>query len=189
MVFVRDGGTSYFTKGILYKVTCYLNDQVVAQYDFENPSNVVGSTVLPKADNLIPSFEDPRWNLHVNTQVLGKNVLRLNSTGSNQSSFIDLSAQPNEVYYGQMVVNTGDVFIRVRDINNTQIDTFWPTLTKKTLPANAASLRIEMRNIGAVGTFDFAIPKLFKLDGKEATLNGTPVQLNKQTKRTLYAKR
>jgi hypothetical protein len=183
------GSISQKLKGTLYKVTCYLNGGVVAQYDFENPSNVVGNTVLPKADNLIPSFEDPRWTLHVNTQVLGKNVLRLNSTGSNQSSFIDLPAQPNEVYYGQMLVNTGDVFIRIRDINNTQIDTFWPTLTKKTLPANAASLRIEMRNIGAVGTFDFAIPKLFKLDGKEATLNGTPVQLNKSIKRTLYAKR
>jgi hypothetical protein len=176
-------------KGILYKVTCYLNGGVVAQYDFENSSNVVGNTVLPKADNLIPSFEDPRWTLHANTQVLGKNALRLNSTGSNQSSFIDLPAQPNEVYYGQMVVNTGDVFIRIRDINNTQIDTFWPTLTKKTLPANTASLRFEMRNVAAISTSDFVIPKLFKLDGKEGTLNGTPAFTRKQTKRALYPKR
>jgi hypothetical protein len=176
-------------KATLYKVTCYLNGGVVAQYDFENPSNIVGNTVLPKADNLIPSFEDPRWTLHVNTQVLGKNVLRLNSTGSSQSSYFDLAAQPNEVYFGQMGFTNGDVFVRIRDINNTQLDAFWPNLTKKTLPANTASLRLEMRNINTTGTYDFIKPQLFKLDGKEATLNGTPVQLNKPSKRTLYAKR
>jgi hypothetical protein len=44
-------------KATLYGITCYLNGQVVAEYDFENPNNIVGDKVLPNAKNLVPSFD------------------------------------------------------------------------------------------------------------------------------------
>jgi hypothetical protein len=181
--------TSTRTKSILYKITCYLGNQIVAQYDFENPSNIVGANVLQKGINLIPNFEDVRWSLHANTQVLGKHLLRLNSTGLQQSSKITFPILPNTKYLPALNVPIGsDPFIRVLDSNLTQISTFWFT-GAYTTPSNASYLTVEFRNSVATGTFDFSKPQLYALSGTEGTLNGAPTSARKQSRRTQYAKR
>jgi hypothetical protein len=173
-----------FTKGILYNVTCYLNNQVVAQYDFENASNIVGSTVLQGANNLIPNFEDTRWSLYANTQVLGRNLLRLNATSTWQTSYFILSVTPNSSCYFSCNTNG--------QINLVNADTdAWISSTKGgtfSIPSNVTRLKVKLENTSS-GSFDFIRPQLYVLDGTQGTLNGTPIPLNKRNKRVMYAKR
>jgi hypothetical protein len=183
---ILGGSGSRYGKGILYKVTCYLNGGVVAQYDFENPSNVVGNTVLPKTNNLIPSFEDSRWTIHANAQVLGKDLLRLNATGLNQFSYCSIDVIPNTNYL--INANTNGRFALFDDNGIVNIST-WKSVPTIFNVGNQTKARFYFWNHNGVGLYDFIKPQLYQVDGTQGTLNGTPVQLNKQTKRTLYAKR
>jgi hypothetical protein len=114
----RLGTPSKCTKGTLYKVTCYLGNQIVAQYDFENPSNIVGTSVLQNGINLIPNFEDARWSLHANTQVLGKHLLRLNATANTQWSSCSVSLRPNTKYALYLLTNQSSAVCFVGDTSN-----------------------------------------------------------------------
>jgi hypothetical protein len=178
-----------FTKAILYKVTCYLGGQVVAQYDFENPSNIVGNTVLQNANNLIPSFEDARWNLHANTQVLGKNVLRLNATATQQQrSIINIPVNPSTTY--KFVHNANGRVRIARGDTDALLGDSWSTSTWLiNVPSGVTSVNVGLDNNATLGTFDFVKPQLYALSGTEGTLNGTPRQGNKPSKRIPYAKR
>jgi hypothetical protein len=181
------------TKGTLYKVTCYLNNNIVAQYDFENPANQVGTTMMDgQAFNLIPSFDDSRWSLHANAQVLGKDYLRLNYTGQLQESSITVDVLPNTSYLfacGNSANNR--YYVQERKTDNTVIGgNFRVNGNIITTSATTGKIRLNLTNsTDTSGTFDFIKPQLFQLDGKEGTLNGSPTRLNKASKRSLTAKR
>jgi hypothetical protein len=189
-------------KGTLYKVTCYLAGSIVATYDFENTQSQVGTTVLDLPfTNLIPSFDDARWSLHANTQVLGKDYLRLNATGFDQASKIVLDVKPNTTYL--MAINgssNGRLRVGVEDGTNPVNGIPWGTLITSvsgggqlTFTTGVTVTKINALVTQAVasssGTFDFIQPKLFQLDGKEGTLNGSPTPRLKRAKRILYNKR
>lgn len=192
-IFSSNTNGSYL-KGILYKVTCYLGGQIVAQYDFENASNIVGTNVLQNGVNLIPSFEDTRWSLHANTQVLGKHLLKLNATGAFQSSYFDLLSGGNlkylvscrgtdkGLYYVDEYDNNG---VKTRNVIGLYLNLIPISFT--TL-STTVRLRITLSN-DIVGTFDFSKPQLYLLNGTEGILNGTPTPARKQSRRTQYAKR
>jgi hypothetical protein len=173
--------TVSFTKATLYKVTCYLNGAEVARYNFENVNNLVGDKVIPQAKNLIPSFEDARWSLHANTQVLGKDALRLNATANGQNNIIIVDALPNTSYMLKSIPN-----VDLLRSDGSYIRT-WST-SPFTTSSDTSKIKVYLGSASA-GTFDFIRPQLYQLDGKEGTLIGTPIQLKKSNKRTLYAKR
>jgi hypothetical protein len=189
----RLGTPSKCTKGILYKVTCYLGNQVVAQYDFENPSNIAGTSVLQKGINLIPNFEDARWVLPPNTQVLGKHALRLNATSGYQNSTILIPALPNTSY-----MFSGNVLGGVSFRNN-GITTLIAGANKDpyvspfvfTTPSDCTQLGVLLFNPSGLtsGTFDFNKPQLYQLTGNEGTVSGAPRSGYKPSRRTQYAKR
>jgi hypothetical protein len=188
------GGANRYTKGTLYKVTCYLNGQVVAQYDFENPSNIVGNTVIPKAQNLIPSFENPSWTLHSSAKVYGRDYLHVDYTSSGgQGNTITLDVIPNTTYLlTSLYGNNPSHRVRAMEIGtNNIIQTAAPDVPNgRTFNTGSRNkIYIMLEGNAALGGFDFIKPQLYLLDGTQGTINGTPVQLNKQTKRTLYAKR
>jgi hypothetical protein len=181
-------------KGTLYKVTCYLAGQVIAIYDFENPLNQVGSTMMDaQAVNLIPPFDYSRWSLHANTQVLGKDYLRLNATGAQQISEILLPVKPNTSYLLSSIIGlNADHRMRVRQDNLTGAILTTLTATGQTtfiVPSGVSVISLSLFNNSVAGTFDFIQPKLFQLDGKEGTINGSPTRLNKASKRSLISKR
>jgi hypothetical protein len=182
------GGDS--VKGTLYKVTCYLNNQIVAQYDFEKPSNIVGTSVLQNANNLIPNFEDARWNLHANTQVLGKHYLRLNATASSNVSYSTINVSPNTNF---IFTNTTNGYCCVANADGSINLLGWSSLPSRTFNSGSNSvIRIYCGNYNGVfvsGTFEFSKPQLYALSGTEGTLNGTPISARKQSRRTQYAKR
>jgi hypothetical protein len=190
-IFGFNNRTQEFTKATLYKVTCYLAGQVVAQYDFTNPANIVGDKVIPNAKNLIPSFEDSRWSLHANAKVLGKDVLRLDATGSWQFSEVALNVTPNMKHkitlnvptgangYIEVFVNSSGSWVSAWSSYNTTGFEFTPT-------TNQIRFRVGSNQSGS---FDFIKPQLYQLDGKEGTIVGSPIPLNKRAKRSLYAKR
>jgi hypothetical protein len=182
------------TKGTLYKVTCYLNGNIVAQYDFENMRNIVGNQVIPNAVNLIPSFEDARWSIHANAKVLGRDVLHLDATGINQATRIEIPVLPNKQYKFDI---TSNELMRVGKSDGTtsggylgSISGSNKTTTTFTTDSSTTSVIISLQN-GSVptGSFDFVRPQLYQLTGQEGTLNGAPQQQNKHAKRRLYAKR
>jgi hypothetical protein len=182
-----------FLKGILYKVTCYLAGQVVAQYDFENPSNLVSDKLIPNAKNLIPSFEDARWSLHSNFRVLGRDVGRLDATALTQTSLITIDVLPNTNYL--LKIDSGvRLFYEVFDTNGNTIQANYNiNILSKTVTTlgTAKRMRIGIDNGstgGLTGTFDFIRPQLYQLSN-EATLYGGRNPLLKQAKRLLYAKR
>lgn len=175
-------------KGALYKVTCYLGNQVVAQYDFENSANIVGDKIIPNAKNLIPSFEDARWVIHANADVMGKDVLRLEATMLQQWSDVEIDGKPNTDYL--LVINNLQ--------NNAKVDIQENGIYKRTLrngnvlsfktALDTNKLKVRLGN-DTVGTFDFIKPQLYELTGKEGSLVGRPTPLRKAAKRTLYRKR
>jgi hypothetical protein len=180
--------------GELFKGTIYYaklfdgSGSLVRSYDFENPSNIVGTNVLQNGINLIPNFEDARWNLHANTQVLGRNVLRLNATGANQVSTFDVDVTPNTNYLGVSqqgrfaVTNMAGSIITGASYNNIGVKNF--------NSGNNTKLRLYLSSESATsGTFEFIRPQLYALSGNEGTLNGTPTPSNKPNKRILYNKR
>lgn len=183
-IFARYTGNNQ-TKGTLYKVTCYLNNQIVAQYDFENPNNIVGDKIIPNAKNLIPNFEDSRWSLHPNFKILGKDALRLDATGGLQSSDIIIDITPNKSYLFNIATNgfvrnyDGGVF-GVGSIMSQPSGMFTPKTDK---------LALRLFNNAMSGTLGFTKPQLYELDGREGTIYGKPAQENRTTKRTLYSYR
>jgi hypothetical protein len=189
-IFTRYAGDStYRLNATLYSVKCFLNGSIVAQYDFTNPSNIVGDKVLQKAQNLIPSFEDSRWSLHSNFKVLGKDVGRLDATsGQNASLFIvDVIIGKTYRFYcsgiGELRVYENDnfsTFFKGATLKNDTQYIEWTSTTGK------AYLRLT--NI-TTGSFDFIKPQLYMLDGKEGAIVGVPTKLRKQSKRTLFRKR
>jgi hypothetical protein len=145
--------------------------------------------------NLIPSFEDARWTIHANAKVLGRDVLHLDATATSQVSEIYIPCLPNTNYKFSLGGYTGNYSVSSRDINKNIIGGFHgsesiaPSGTVNfTSASNAVYLRIAHGNSSA-GSFDFIRPQLYQLSGKEGTLNGSPIQLNKHAKRRLYAKR
>jgi hypothetical protein len=185
------GDTSF--DGVLYNFS--LLDGIglpLLKYDFENPSNIVGSTVLQGANNLIPNFDDARWSLHANTQVLGKHLLRLNAQTSSTDTFINIpvkngaykfSINTNGLFrvYKGFITNTFSSYVVVND-NGTLGNLF----TVDDSFNGYITLRLTS---GAIGTFDFSKIQLYALSGAEGTINGTPTSARKQSRRTQYAKR
>jgi hypothetical protein len=190
-IFSNNGGSSaYNTKGTVYKITCYLGNQIVAQYDFENPSNIVGASVLQNGINLIPNFEDVRWSLHANTQVLGKHLLRLNASGAN-ISLIDIPVSANTSYLEGIVVSDQvNCIIKLSylKLDKSLISDLWQKTGVIVTPANTAFIRYQLYN-NISGSFDFSKPQLYQLTGNEGTISGAPRYGYKPSRRTQYAKR
>jgi hypothetical protein len=181
------------SKGIIYKVTCYLAGQVVAQYDFENPSNLVADKLIPNAKNLIPSFEDTRWSLHSNFRVLGRDVGRLDASAGFQTSNVIIPCLPNQTYMLSCQITGGRVYGDILNssngfISNTAIVTKTANNLIFTTPSNASSIKLWLDNQTVVGTLDFIRPQLYQLSN-EATLYGGRNPKNKSSRRVLYAKR
>jgi hypothetical protein len=177
------------TKGTLYKVTCYLAGQIVAQYDFENMRNIVGNQVIPNAQNLIPSFEDARWSIHPNAKVLGRDVLHLDATATHQYSLCTLDVVPNTNYLF-LVNHNAKIGVFKIDLV-TAISSY---TTNQSLQFNSGAntkVVLSLSNVSPLGagSFDFIRPQLYQLSGLEGTLNGNAQQLNRHAKRRLYAKR
>jgi hypothetical protein len=188
--------------GELFKGTIYYaklfdgSGNLVRSYDFENPSNIVGTSVLQNAVNLIPSFEDARWSLHPSTQVLGKDVLRLNAAQSFLISYITLDVVPNKTYIvncfhsGEFTIRSGNSY-NGSTIYGASIDYSIPISDKGTftVPNDVNQITLRLANRSLTGTFDFIRPQLYALSGNEGTLNGAPTPSRKQNKRILYNKR
>jgi hypothetical protein len=176
------------TEGILYGVKCYLNGQVVAEYDFTNQNNIVGDKVLQSAKNLIPVFDDPSWSIHSNARVLGKDTLQLNAPSTALStSEIKIPVKPNTNYLlvcnhnGYMLVRNGTGSLLIVGGTSSKSVSFSSGIYSEIL--------IRFFNPSVSGMFDFIRPQLYELDGKEGTLFGNPVSELKAPKRVLYAKR
>jgi hypothetical protein len=183
-------GNLFQLKGTIYKVICFLNGQVVAEYDFTNPNNIVGDKVLQKAKNLIPSFDSGQWSLHPNFKVLGKDVGRLDSTGLAQDSFCSFPVISGKTYYYNVSANglvriqktSLHFFNGANQIASGNIGTF----TADDSFNGFATIRMTC---SVVGSFDFISPQLYELTGKEGTIYGNPVSELKAPKRVLFAKR
>jgi hypothetical protein len=176
-----------FTKGFLYSVTCYLNGNIVAQYDFENPSTISGNSVLQNPKNFLPNYNDKRWSLHANAQLLGIDYLRLVATGGVQDSLIELPLNPNSNYLYNRLGSGGTLWVKHKDNSGNLINGGGGSSTAITItvPYNAVLTQLIVGNGGAVGTFDFIKPHLYQLSTFDGTLNGAPKLLTKQSLRTL----
>jgi hypothetical protein len=183
-------------KGTLYKVTCYLAGNIVAQYDFENPKNIVGNQVIPNAKNLIPSFDDARWTIHANAKVLGKDVLHLDATANAQHTIIDIPVNPSTQYTFLFNSNALSFIASYDGSGNYVTDIGWsntwanPFNKTFTTLSNIKTLIVYLSNNGkGAGSFDFIRPQLYQLSGLEGTINGTPINQQKSSKRNYYSKR
>jgi hypothetical protein len=191
-IFTHYNRLSNFLKGTLYKVTCYLNGGIIAQYDFENPRNIVGNQVIPNAQNLIPSFEDSRWSIHPNAKVLGKDVLHLDATAVSQGSRIKVPVIPNTQY--KFVINCPNgTRMRIGKDDGTTNGAWLNetnTINTFTAPSDCQQIIVTLENnVAASGSFDFIRPQLYQLTGQEGTINGSPVPQLRHAKRRLYSKR
>jgi hypothetical protein len=184
-------------KGILYKVTCYLGGQVVAQYDFENASNIVGSNVLQNAQNLIPSFEDTRWRFDLNYySVMGKNALtsKVPSAFAQSSIVLDVKGGQSYLMTISYLTKNARYLWETYDVNGNVVNSLAVALQDSTLSRvvsfgqNVTSVKIMFDNVVS-GSFDFIKPQLYALSGTEGTIYGTPTSARKQSRRTQYAKR
>jgi hypothetical protein len=188
---VSGGGNK--TKGTLYGVKCFLNGQVVAEYDFTNPNNIVGDKVLQKAKNLIPSYDSPQWSLHPNFKVLGKDVGRLDASGITHSSdiFLDVKSNTTYLFIMQNNIPSARVIIRKHDDSLTyRANADYQSGSLVTFTTDSTTNKIYARLTNPFsGTFDFIKPQLYELSGREGTLYGNPVSELKAPKRVLYAKR
>jgi hypothetical protein len=172
--------------------TALLGD--VLDYNFEKPSNIVGSTLFQNAQNLIPSFEDTRWILHANTQVFGKDVLRLNASANFQYSYFDVFVNPSTSYTLQCDKLTGQLgsYLSYSFIDSGgsfgTVNNVYASPRSIITSSNTQKIRIYLTN-GGLGSFDFIKPQLYALSGTEGTIYGTPTSARKQSRRTQYAKR
>lgn len=189
-IFCHSGGAVGKTEGTLYKVTCYLEGAIVAQYDFENPSNIVGDKVLLNSDNLIPSFEDSRWNLHANFKVLGERVGRLDATIGSTNTLIYVPVSDGKTY--QFLIGQTNGLWRI-------YKGIWDGISGGLRSeSNMTPFQVDSSfngfvtlhlTSGVAGSFDFINPQLCELTGREGTVVGKPTPLVKKVKRILYEKR
>jgi hypothetical protein len=129
--------------------------------------------------------------------VLGKDYLRLNATSLWQESIFDLDVTPNSkllfifndlkgtASYGYAILrelNSSGGTVVSNEIRSTDSN------KSRTITLNSQTVkcRLFLGNTATNGTFDFIKPQLYQLDGKEGTINGNPVQLNKAPKYIKY---
>jgi hypothetical protein len=145
------------------------------------------------SQNLIPDFEDSRWVFHPNTQVIGKDVLRVNSTAFGQMSTYKIDLMANQSYYLQVTTNSDRSYLAFYDVNDVEIlprQNIYNTGFKSTFTtASNVSYGILSMYAQVNGSYDFIRPQLYALDGKEGTMVGSPVKQLDTPKRKLYAKR
>lgn len=195
VTFFAGSSTLDRAKGVIYKVTCYLNGAVVAHYDFTNPQNIVGTTIIPNAVNLLPTFDSGEWSLHSNARVLGKDVLRLDATTSGfESSYFDIPVEFGKTYSFGTIRSIGRIGLTPKNSslsNSSQsaVSTTGTSVNITITTADTKFLRVVMDNNAVAGSYIFEKPQLIQLNGTEGTINGSPVRLKKPSKRTLFAKR
>lgn len=184
-IFGKWDTTGNKVKGTIYKVNFYLNGKVIYSLDLENK--------FYPSQNLIPDFEDSRWVFHPNTQVIGKDVLRLNSTAFGQMSTYKIDLMANQSYYLQVTTNSDRSYLAFYDVNDVEIlprQNIYNTGFKSTFTtASNVSYGILSMYAQVNGSYDFIRPQLYVLDGKQGTINGSPVKQLDSAKRKLYAKR
>jgi hypothetical protein len=183
------GTVTDFMIGVLYSIK--LNDYF--SYDLTNPNNIVADKVLQKTKNLIPGFDNGKWALHNNFNVLGKDIGRLDGAIATRSSDVYLPVKPNTTYLFIMQNNHPEARVIIRKDDGSvnyrgNVIYSGGSLITFTTDAQTTQIYVRLTN-GAVGTFDFIRPQLYELTGKEGTLYGNPVSEQKAPKRVLYAKR
>jgi WD40 repeat protein len=182
-IFGKWDTTGNKVKGTIYKINFYLNGKVIYSLDLENK--------FYPSQNLIPDFEDSRWSIHPNAQVLGKDTLNFNPTGSFQRSTCDIALKPNTNY---LLTCDHNGTIGAYNYDNGEVQLTNGVLTTlKSVVINSGSftsckIHLNSGSIGAKPMF-FNRPQLYALDGKEGTINGSPVKQLDSAKRKLYAKR
>lgn len=179
------------TMGTLYKVTCYLNGGIVAQYDFENPSTLVGDKVVESPKNLIPSFEDSRWNLHADFKVLGERVGQLETGSLSTTTIVHIPVTEGKTYQFLMEQTSGlwRVYKGIWDGASSGLRSGEMNATPFQVDSSFGGfITVRLTNIN-IGNYDFINPQLYELTGNEGTVIGKPSPLVKKSKRTLYAKR
>jgi hypothetical protein len=180
-------------KGTLYGVKCYLNGQVVAEYDFTNPNNIIGDKVLQKSKNLIPSFDSGKWTIHPVAKVLGKDTIRIDATFNYQNCLCDIPIVGGKTYLlgvasdaparitGSWYSGSTFLFYTAQAVNG---------FVALTAPVNATMYKVALDNaLTTSGSYVLSKPQLYELDGKEGTIYGNPQCELKAAKRVLFAKR
>jgi hypothetical protein len=199
-VAAMSGGGGECLSGVVYSYSILGDGNKIIDVDLTNPKNIVGNTVIPNTQNLIPSFEDARWSINGNAKVLGKDVLHLDATASFQASLFVIPVKLNDKFVFSGVIN-GRLSLQELDVNKnllqsdylTTVNTnesrsrYVNTIITITNP-NVTYLNVGLSNYGA-GSFDFIKPQLYKLSGQEGTIYGAPIPLNKPSKRSKYALR
>jgi hypothetical protein len=194
--------TKIFSRALSASEIASLNNNTalrgdVLDYNFEKPSNIVGSTVLQNAQNLIPSFEDTRWRFDLNYySVMGKNALtsKVPSAFAQTSIVLDVKGGQSYLMAISYLTKNARYLWETYDVNGNVINSLAVALQDSTLSRivsfgqNVTSVKIMFDNVVS-GSFDFIKPQLYQLDGKEATISGTPTALLKQSRRSQYAKR
>lgn len=178
--------TKYNLDAVFYSIKYLENGEVMAEYDFTNPNNIVGDKIIQNAENLISSFEDERWSLHSDFRVLGKDVGRLEATAIQTSDLI-LKLKPDTEYFAEI---KGNGLMLARE-----------SVTETTLFSSLSDNSISFRTNGSTedvyirlysnktGSFDFIKPKLYEVSSLSGTIAGKPIQKLKAPKRKLFAKR
>jgi hypothetical protein len=187
-------GSKEFTKGVVYGVKCYLNGQVIKSYDATDLALLSGGKFLPKYNDLVPDFYSSAWNLHANALVYGKEWLKLNGTAAWQMSYVDIQAEGNKLYalnYACQQYNNTTLRADFLDVNKTTLtylsnnkQTSANSTVTGTSPANCVYIRVYLQN-DVIGTFEFKKPQLYRLDGTEAQVFGSPLPKVKTPRRVL----
>lgn len=111
--------------------------------------------------NLVPSFNDDRWQLHVNTVVDSSHKLTLNATNTLQGSHIELDVEPNQPYTFSSTFKGIVIIYEVREngqlgdnvVYLDQQDELKETITTFEAPTN--KIRISLTNVKANTTYTF----------------------------------
>jgi hypothetical protein len=179
-----DSASARKAKGVIYGIKCYLNGQVIKEYDATDLAALTGGKLLPKYNDLVPDFSSSSWAFHANALVYGKEWLKLNATASNQTSSVDVTVLASTNY--QFKVNAGAYDVLLLDASNNTLSqpiTGGTSGTFTTQPT-AVKARFVTKNTAA-GTFEFGKPQLYKTDGTEAQIIGNPLPKIKTPRRVL----
>lgn len=174
-------------KGILYRVTTYLNGVVQQDYDFTKPIDNGVVYIGEQPQNLLPSFDSGLWNLHSNARVLGRDVLELRASGTAQWSNVLIPVSPNTNYQltceknGRFAVRGGETLDWISPFVFANILTF--------NSGNNQTLDIRLDNGTSTGAFTFQTPRLIKIPNAQASVIGGATPQVKRAKRQLFAKR
>lgn len=179
-------------KGTIYYAIVTDGVNKLFEYDFTNPNNITGTTVLESGNqNLLPSFDSEEWSIHPNAKVMGKDVLHLNTTSQWNNSNVSLSLLPNTKYIIICTLANGCKGAILDSVGNAIVQQYGGIFSNIfTSSSDVSNYQFQLTN-GTIttGSFDFIRPQLYQLDGTEGTVNGAPVQLNKPSRRNLYSKR